>query len=552
MDDNISNRHLVIKYHLQSNGPMASFSSIDPLHNERQALSLLYQQPHILEIHDRSTSVHIHGRTYFAMVMELASQGDMLEYVQTRTFSEPLARTYFRQLLMALRTSHMAGIYHRDVKLENLLLADDFGLKLADYGLCCMLPSSAKELNEEPYIEGVCGSPGYMAPEVCFQAFYLGSGADVWSAGCVLFSMVAGHSAFEMTVDPKDRGSSHQDEWLSLIIHGDYTTFWRRHFPDGLHLSPLVVDLLNKIFSADPSRRLSVDEILAHPWMTTGPDLGPSDLFTEMDGRRCDFEISRSDSPTRLSEDDCDDNGSTEFDRDYEQSFLCTLAEALEPFADDDVLDSSSVDSPDVSFMSIFVSHNSGACTDLLQTSFNASHPNIVTPRDDDNKVVRLTHPSPRTALPATRRSPLFSEPLPLDALSNAGPPNLMLTVSDASAFTQLPYPSSPRFMGSLQPMVLSPRPPESPISVMNGAQFSGKACMETRIAHENLSHKVCMVSPFGVITSPTNKRGLYTQEHDVSCTMLNHGDVCPYEPPSKRRMSEISDDLSSYYLTKS
>ena len=534
---------------------MTSSSSIDPLYNERQALSILYQQPHILDIHDISTSVHIHGHTYFAVVMELAGQGDMLEYVQTKAFSEPLARTYFRQLLTALRTSHMAGIYHRDVKLENLLLANDFGLKLADFGLCYMMPSYANERNGEPFISGVCGSPGYVAPEVCSQGHYLGSTADVWSAGCVLFAMLAGHSAFEMSIDPKDSGSSYQDEWLAMIMRGDYSSFWRCHFSGGIPLSPLVVDLLNKIFTADPYQRLSVDEALAHPWMTTGSDLGPKDLFTEMDGRRCNFEISHADSPTRLSEDEFDENGTTEgADDDLEDPLLCTLAEALEPFAFDDDHDSSTVGvPPNVSFISIVATHNGASASDLIQTPFNESHPSphVVTPRDEDKTMgMRLTSPSPKTFLSDSYRSSLFSETSPVHILSNATPPNLMLTISDASAFTQLPCPSSPRPMVSPRSMVLSPEPCASPKSVMNASQFSGKEYMEMRPVHENF--KVCMESPhpFAAITS-TNKRGSYTQALvDSSCSMENHGDGHSIEPPTKRRMSDVADELTSYYFT--
>ena len=561
VEDNVSNRRLAIKYHLhlqpndQTMALTSSPSSIDPLHNERLALSLLQQQPHILDIYDSSMSVHIHGHTYFAVAMELAGQGDMLEYVQTRAFSETLARTYFRQLVSALRTAHMAGIYHRDVKLENLLLANDFGLKLADFGLCYMIPSYTNERNEEPFISGVCGSPGYVAPEVCSQVHYLGSTADVWSAGCVLFAMLAGHSAFEMTVDPNHTGnSSHQDEWLAMILRGDYSSFWRCHFSGGLHLSPQVVDLLNKMFTADPFKRLSLDEILSHPWMTSGHELGPIDLFTEMDARRCDFEISHVDLPTRLSMDEQDEkNGPIVIiDHDVEKSFHCTLAEALEPFVndDDDLYESSSstLDSPDVSFMSIVVAHH--GASDMMQTTFNETQPNVVTPRDDDKTIVRLTTPSPRTFLPEQLLSPLFSETSSRPAVVNASVPHLMLNISDASAFTPLPFPSSPRPMVSPRPMELSPEPCASPISIMCASQFSGKAFMDSRNVHKTGIESL----PFEVMTTSNNKRGSYSSHHELgpSFSMEILRDNLVYEPPTKRRMSDVSDETSSYYFTSS
>jgi serine/threonine protein kinase len=75
-----------------------------------------------------------------AIVMEYAGGGELFEYVaNTGRFTEPVARTYFHQMVEALEYIHNQGIAHRDMKPENLLFSEDFILKVADFGFSTML-----------------------------------------------------------------------------------------------------------------------------------------------------------------------------------------------------------------------------------------------------------------------------------------------------------------------------------------------------------------------------------------------------------------------------
>ena len=128
-------------------------------------------------------------------VTELVRGGDLLAYVRRRRWlPAPAARGIFGQLLEAVDYLHRSGIYHRDLKCENVLL-DDEGpadsaaaaaprVRLTDFGF-------AREWFEAHRLcRTYCGSAAYASPEILQGLPYEPSTADVWSLGVVLFIMV--------------------------------------------------------------------------------------------------------------------------------------------------------------------------------------------------------------------------------------------------------------------------------------------------------------------------------------------------------------------------
>jgi serine/threonine protein kinase len=70
------------------------------------------------------------------MVMELADNGELFDYLEIcGSFSEKIARYYFRCLVEAIEYCHSHGLIHRDIKLQNILVAKDYSIKLSDFGL---------------------------------------------------------------------------------------------------------------------------------------------------------------------------------------------------------------------------------------------------------------------------------------------------------------------------------------------------------------------------------------------------------------------------------
>jgi BR serine/threonine kinase len=78
---------------------------------------------------------------------------------------------------------HSIGICHRDLKVENLLLDEFDHVKIRDFGFARWMRSNLADT--------ACGSPHYTAPEVIAGLQYDGRGADVWSAGAILFALLA-------------------------------------------------------------------------------------------------------------------------------------------------------------------------------------------------------------------------------------------------------------------------------------------------------------------------------------------------------------------------
>ena len=88
---------------------------------------------------------------------------------------------------------HQNGIANRDIKLENVIVDQNFDLKMADFGFAKILegPDKSGVLNTR------LGTPGYMAPEILDRIGYSGEKTDTFALGVILFSMVTLTTPFE-------------------------------------------------------------------------------------------------------------------------------------------------------------------------------------------------------------------------------------------------------------------------------------------------------------------------------------------------------------------
>ena len=181
---------------------------------------------------------------------------DVLE--RKRRFCEPEARFWMRQLLHGVKYLKDAGITHRDLSLENLLVHQG-KIQIIDMGMSLRIPID--DVTGRRYLihpQGVCGKWQYMSPEVCMNSTpFDGPAIDLWAAGVILFLMLTGFPPWESAVLADERFRNMSNGYLVQML-----TDWK------VGLSADAMDLLQRMVMFDPSDRLCVEQVLAHPWMS--------------------------------------------------------------------------------------------------------------------------------------------------------------------------------------------------------------------------------------------------------------------------------------------
>lgn len=197
------------------------------------------------------------------LVLELAENGSIFNHIAEKgRFKEKIARLYFRQLVSALEHIHAQGYAHRDVKLENLLLDENFNLKLGDFGLT----SKSKTSNSRK------GTLAYMAPEILEGEKYETTEADIYSAAISLFMMMTQNCPYQ-----KAQAS---DKTFVQVATGKWADFWNTHSRlcgSERVFSENFKDLFSKMISVNRAERLTLQQIRAHKWFN-GPLPTPEEL----------------------------------------------------------------------------------------------------------------------------------------------------------------------------------------------------------------------------------------------------------------------------------
>ncbi len=162
------------------------------------------------------------------IAMELATRGSIADRVRDDgPFSPRAALQVVLQALAALEVAHGAGVVHRDVKPENLLLQEDDSVKLADFGIA--LSTDQTRLTRAGF---ALGSLAYMAPEQRVDAHAVGPTADVYAAGATLYNLLTGATPVDLFLS-----SPGSPRFASI--------------PEGL------VEIIRRSTHADPHRRFA-------------------------------------------------------------------------------------------------------------------------------------------------------------------------------------------------------------------------------------------------------------------------------------------------------
>ncbi|XP_021888701.1 phosphoenolpyruvate carboxylase kinase 2-like [Carica papaya] len=218
------------------------------LENEPKIMALLTPHPNIVQIHDMYDTDDA-----LFIVMDLCDPVTIFDRVAAAgPLCEAESSMYMKQILQAVAHCHRYGVVHRDVKPDNVLL--DFrggSVRLCDFGSADWLGVSG-----ERRLTGLVGTPYYVAPEVVMGREY-DEKVDVWSAGVVLYTMLAGIPPFY---------GDTAGEIFEAVLRGNL------RFPPKLFrsVSAEAKDLLRKMICKDASRRLSAEQALRHPWIVNG------------------------------------------------------------------------------------------------------------------------------------------------------------------------------------------------------------------------------------------------------------------------------------------
>ena len=239
----------------------------EAIQKECQILTAL-KHPNVIAVKAHSLGRGQHAHIYF-IFMELAGGGELFDQVIDRganAMPESDAHKFFVQMLDGVAYCHAAGVAHRDLKLENVLLNKAGDVKLIDFGLSHVYPRNADgSIDRSTKLRDVCGSKSYAAPEVLASRGYDGFAADMWSLGVCLFAMLSGFFPLNEASNNDWRFAKLAEGQRSKVSTVASVYGWYKR--SSSHLSREVVDLLDRLLTIEPTNRLTMDDVRQHPWV---------------------------------------------------------------------------------------------------------------------------------------------------------------------------------------------------------------------------------------------------------------------------------------------
>uniref|UniRef100_A0A1I8H547 Serine/threonine-protein kinase PLK n=1 Tax=Macrostomum lignano TaxID=282301 RepID=A0A1I8H547_9PLAT len=184
------------------------------------------------------------------ILLELCSRRSLMELHRRRKLvTVPEAQYFMRQIVSGCQYLHSNKIIHRDLKLGNVFLNSKLWVKIGDFGLATQVNRDGEQKKT------MCGTPNYLAPEVLNKQGHSFE-VDVWSLGCILYTLVVGRPPFE-----------------SPSLKETYVRIKNNNFKIPSSLNPVVAAFIRSMLQSQPQLRPSVFAMPHDPFFSLQPIL---------------------------------------------------------------------------------------------------------------------------------------------------------------------------------------------------------------------------------------------------------------------------------------
>ncbi|XP_042361017.1 mitogen-activated protein kinase 3 [Plectropomus leopardus] len=237
---------------------------------------LRFHHENIIGINDILRARHIDNMRDVYIVQTLM-ETDLYKLLKTQKLSNDHICYFLYQILRGLKYIHSANVLHRDLKPSNLLINTTCDLKICDFGLARI---ADPEHDHTGFLTEYVATRWYRAPEIMLNSKGYSKSIDMWSVGCILAEMLSNRPIFpgKHYLDQLNHilgilGSPTPDD-LNCIINMKARNYlqslpykarvpWEKMY----NADSKALDLLNRMLTFNPAKRISVEEALAHPYL---------------------------------------------------------------------------------------------------------------------------------------------------------------------------------------------------------------------------------------------------------------------------------------------
>ena len=219
---------------------------------------------------------HFEDNNYCYFIMEYIAKGNIYQLIphdNKKRLNAKIVASLMKDVISSVYYLHHMKpiIIHRDIKPENVLLGEGLVAKLTDFGW-------SNYMQEDEKRQTVCGTPIYLAPEIIKEEGH-DEKVDIWCIGVLLFELITGNVPFQ---------GNDIDTLKENILH------LRISWPKDINID--AKNLIKKILKLDPNSRISLEEMLKHPFFTKYFPNAVKDLIKPEDqGEYKTFIISKDD-----------------------------------------------------------------------------------------------------------------------------------------------------------------------------------------------------------------------------------------------------------------